>query len=83
MNQQCNFYSMIFLLGIVGVAALFVLMSYSATRVGSRLGDSDTCPGEACTLESCSIHGSCAGCGEEKSASGWWPDDNVKDGDRR
>ena len=74
---------MIYILGVLGVAALFVLMGYSATRVGTRLGQSDGCQGSACTLESCSIHGSCAGCDEEKSASGWWPDDKVTYGDRR
>ena len=74
---------MIFILGIVGVAALFVLMGYSATRVGSRLGEESGCQGRSCTLESCSLHGSCAGSGEEKNPSGWWPDEKVTYGDRR
>ena len=74
---------MIFILGIVGVAALFVLMGFSASRVGSRLGQADGCQADSCTLESCSLHGSCAGCSEEKSKSGWWPDEKVTYGDRR
>lgn len=74
---------MIFILGIVGVAALFVLMGYSATRVGSRLGEGETCQADSCTLESCSLHGSCAGSVHNKSASGWWPDEKAKYGDRR
>lgn len=74
---------MIFILGILGVAALFILMGYSATRGGSRLEDSHGCEGDSCTAEPCSTEGRCEGCGGEKSASGWWPGDKVLHGDRR
>ena len=71
------------LLGILGASALFVLLGYSASRVGSRLEASEGCHGDSCDLPSCSLHGGCDGCGEEKSASGWWPDASETDGDRR
>jgi hypothetical protein len=71
------------LLGILGAAALFALMGYAATRVGSRLGDAGGCQGDSCDLDSCSLHGSCEGSREEKSPAGWWPEEGVTYGDRR
>ena len=71
------------LIGILGAAALFALMGYAATWVESRLGDVGGCHGEACDLDSCSLHGGCEARGEEKSPAGWWPDEGVTYGDRR
>ena len=58
------------LLGILGAAALFVLLGYSATRVGSRLEVGGGCHGDSRDLHPCSLEGSCEGCGEEKSVAG-------------
>jgi hypothetical protein len=71
------------LLGVLGTTALFALMGYAATRVGSRLGDAGRCHGGSCDLDSCSLHGSCEAGGEEKSPTGWWPEEGVTYGDRR
>ena len=74
---------MIFILGILGAAALFALMGYAATRAESRLGQAEGCGGESCTVDSCSIHGDCPEHGNDKKASGWWPDDKATYGDRK
>ena len=74
---------MTFLAGVLGVAALFALLGFTASRIGSRLEADSGCHGDACDLQSCTLAEPCQGCGEEKSASGWWPDESVTYGDRR
>jgi hypothetical protein len=69
--------------GVVGAGALFALLGFAATRVGSRLEGVAGCHADPNSLESCTLHEGCDGCGEEKSASGWWPDGKVTHGDRR
>ena len=64
---------MTFLLGLMGVAALFALMGYATTRPGSRLGEAEGCGGDSCMVDSCTIHGDCGRCGGDEKASGWWP----------
>jgi hypothetical protein len=74
---------MMTLVGILGAAALFALFAFSATRSGTRLEGGGSCHGDGGSLDSCTLDEDCDGCGHAKSASGWWPDDGVKDGDRR
>jgi hypothetical protein len=69
-------------LGILGAAALFGVMGFAASRVGSRLGSSGSCHGDSCDVPSCTLHDECEGCGEEESAAAWWPADGVRYGDR-
>lgn len=71
------------LIGILGAGALFALLGFFATRSGSRLEGAPGCQGDSCSLDANTLHGGCEGCGEEKSASGWWPGDGVTYGDRR
>jgi len=74
---------MMLVVGIVGAAALFALFAFTATRSGTRLEGGGRRQGDVGPLDSCSLQEDCEGCGHEKSESGWWPDDRVKDGDRR
>lgn len=74
---------MMALLGILGGAALFALFAFAATRSGTRLEEGHGCGGEAPSPEACSLAEECEACGHADSSSGWWPDDGVKDGDRR
>ena len=59
--------------GILGAALLFALMGFSATRRGTRL-EAGHGHGDSCALDSCSIAEECGGCGDDKNASGWWPE---------
>ena len=70
-------------LGILGAGALFALFAFMASRRGTRLEDGGSCHGDAGPLDSCALQDECGECGHAKDASGWWPDDGVKDGDRR
>ena len=74
---------MTFLAGVFGAGALFALLGFIASRIGSRLEAIRECHGDACDLHSCTLEEPCQGCGEEESASGWWPDESVTYGDRR
>ena len=62
------------LVGAFGVAVLFVLMGFSASRKGSRLEADGDSQGDSCTLDSCGIAEECGGCEDDEKASGWWPD---------
>jgi hypothetical protein len=68
--------------GILGAAVLFAILGFSATRSGSRLEGSHGCHGDTCDLDSCTLHEGCDGCGEDKSAAGWWPAGHERYGDR-
>ncbi len=59
------------LFGILGVAGLFALFGYVATRHGTRLEEGEGCHGDSCILE-----GGCEGCcsGEAAGSAGWWSD---------
>jgi hypothetical protein len=71
---------MMTLIGILGAAALFALLAYAATRSDTRLEGGGSCHGDVGPLDSCALQDDCDGCGHAKSASGWWPDDGMKDG---
>ena len=61
---------------------LCLVLGFTATRAGSRLEASEGCQGNSSDLHSCTLEESCQGCGEEKSAAGWWPDKGPPYGDR-
>lgn len=66
--------------GILGAAFLFALFAFTATRRGTRLEEGEGCHGGG----SCSPGDeACEGCGGEKSANGWWPDDGMTYGGQR
>ena len=74
---------MTLIIGMVGAAALFTLLAFTATRTGTRLEAGESCQGSVDSPGSCSLQEECDGCGPSHKGDGWWPKDGVKDGDRR
>lgn len=71
------------LVGILGAGALFALLGFSATRMGSRLEEGEGCHSHSGDLHSCTLEESCEGCGGGKNSSGWWSGESKTYGDRR